>query len=75
MRRREVESADDASDVCSVRGCDGAVKRSVPLKRVTAALPSLRLDDSGRRVKLCRDHYREFKKATREARALDRLGR
>lgn len=75
MRKRELDSADDAPDGCSVRGCDGAVKRSVPLKRVEAALPSMKFDDSGRRVKLCRDHYREFKKATREARALERLGR
>jgi len=33
-----------------------------------------RLPDKGRRAPLCRDHYREWKKTTKEARKLDRLG-
>jgi hypothetical protein len=33
------------------------------------------LPEKGRRAPLCRVHYRAWKKATREARALDRLGR
>jgi hypothetical protein len=33
------------------------------------------LSDEGRRAPLCRDHYKRWKKETKDARRLDRLGR
>ena len=75
MRRREVSdaAAPATSSGCSVEGCDGAPKRSQPRSRVAEALPNLDLA-AGRRVKLCRDHYREYRRASRETRRLDRMG-
>ena len=79
MRRREVpESASAPADAassggCAVEGCDKAPQRSQPRSRVVDALPNLDLA-SGRRVKLCRDHYREYRRASRETRRLDRMG-
>jgi hypothetical protein len=40
---------------------------------VAEALPELALE-GGRRVKLCRDHYRAYQRASRETRRLDRMG-
>ncbi|SVD47322.1 uncharacterized protein METZ01_LOCUS400176 [marine metagenome] len=75
MRRREVPESDApaTSGGCAVEGCDGAPKRSQPRSRVVEALPNLDLT-AGRRVKLCRDHYREYRRASRETRRLDRMG-
>ena len=41
--------------------------------RVAEALPKLELA-GGRRVKLCRDHYCAYRRASRETRRLDRMG-
>ena len=71
MRRREIPDAATpaAATGCAVEGCDNAPQRA----RVVAALPDLDLA-AGRRVKLCRDHYREYRRASRETRRLDRMG-
>ena len=58
---------------CAVAGCDKAPQRSQPRSRVAEALPELALE-GGRRVKLCRDHYRAYQRASRETRRLDRMG-
>lgn len=81
-RRRmvpEAESQDPSQPkLCDVRKCTEERNRSMPLKRVTEELPSLKWrKDLGtpRRVNLCRTHYREYRKSTKEARKLDMLGR
>ena len=64
-------SSDDV-DPCAVKGCRAPSIRHLSLpeaKKVFTDLP-----DKGRRAPLCRDHYREWKKATKSARKLDRLG-
>jgi len=66
--------ARDVSELrCSVEGCGNPAARSVAGKRAQAALRSLKLADE-RRVHLCRDHYKQFRKATKEERDLERLG-
>lgn len=54
---------------CSVVGCDRVAVRSLGANRVLAA--GLRVG-SGRRVFLCKEHYREFKKVTKKDRMLER---
>jgi len=66
-------AADDEAEPCLVPGCGAASVRH--LARVEAAKAFPNLPEKGRRAPLCRDHYREWKKATKESRALDRLGR
>lgn len=56
---------------CAVPGCGGASVRSLARSEARKAFPTL--SEEGRRAPLCRDHYKQWKKATRESRALDRL--
>ena len=58
---------------CSVDGCSNPAARSVAGKRAAGALPPLKLKGD-RRAHLCQDHYRQFRKATKEERDLERLG-
>lgn len=58
---------------CSVEGCRNPSARSIGGKRAQAALSPLKLKDD-RRAHLCRDHYKQFRKATKRDRKLDRLG-
>lgn len=58
---------------CDVVGCGESAKRSLPRDKVRKAVPSLTFSKESRRVHLCRDHYRKFRKATKEERTLERL--
>lgn len=54
---------------CSVIGCSRDAVRSLPTDRVAAA--RLKIGEE-RHTYLCRDHYKDFKKATKKDRMLDR---
>ncbi len=58
-------------DRCVVPGCEEEVARHLALAEANRAFSNL--PDSGRRAPLCRTHYKEWKKATRGERTLDRL--
>jgi len=57
-----------------VSGCGQQAARSLSTGKVKEALPDLRLASDARRTHLCRDHYRQFRKKTKEERELERLG-
>jgi hypothetical protein len=59
-------------EVCGVQGCGKEAQRSLSTKKVKEALPDLKLIGDPRRVHLCKDHYRQFRKKTKEERELDR---
>ena len=62
-------------DRCKVSGCKEAGERSVAAKKYQGALPGASLSgEVGRRIMLCRNHYRDFRKKTKEEREFDRLG-
>jgi len=61
-----------ADEVCGVVGCGKESKRSLSTKKVKEALPELQLIGEPRRVHLCKDHYKQFRKKTKEERELDR---
>lgn len=63
-----------AKEVCAVAGCGQEAARSLPTKRIKEALPDLSLAAETRRSHLCRDHYRQFRKKTKQERELERLG-
>jgi hypothetical protein len=65
--------ADDPPEPCIVPGCGEPAVRHLALAEARRAFSDL--PEKGRRAPLCRQHYRTWKKETREARALDRLGR
>ena len=61
-----------APEACLVPGCGGESARTLSLVEARKAFPGL--PEKGRRAPLCRDHYKEWKKSTKDARKLDRLG-
>jgi hypothetical protein len=65
-------SSKDDEATCLVPGCGGVAVRNLSLAEARKAFATL--PEEGRRAPLCRDHYKEWKKATKEARTLDRLG-
>ena len=62
-----------APEPCSVPGCGGDSVRHLALTEAKKAFPDL--PDKGRRAPLCRNHYKQWKKETKESRDLARLGR
>lgn len=59
---------------CGVSGCGNDAVHSVALDKAKAALSGKTLEADFRRVHLCREHYRDFRKATKKDRELERLG-
>lgn len=79
-RRLKIDKSTSESDenTCDVKNCKEAKDRSLPYKKVKETVPSIKWRSSlgkPKRVQVCRTHYREYRKATKEARQLDRLGR
>ena len=62
-----------APEPCIVPGCGGDSVRHLALSEAKRAFPLL--PDQGRRAPLCRAHYKQWKKGTKESRDLARLGR
>lgn len=61
-------------EVCYVSGCKDEAERSVSSRKYQGALPGVALKGPvGRRVALCKRHYREFRKSTKQERELERL--
>jgi hypothetical protein len=63
---------EESDEPCIVPGCGAPSVRHLALAEARKAFAQL--PDKGRRAPLCRDHYREWKKSTKAARKLDRLG-
>jgi hypothetical protein len=64
-------SASSEEATCSIAGCTEPVHRSLARSEVRKAFPDL--SEQGRRAALCRTHYKQYKKATREDRTFARL--
>jgi len=54
---------------CSVTGCGNDAVRSLPVDKVKSA--GLKVGEA-RRVYLCKEHYKEFKKETKKDRVLEK---
>lgn len=54
--------------ICSVANCSEEAVRSVPVARAKGA----GLDVEGKRAYLCKEHYKEFKKGSKEERRVER---
>lgn len=55
---------------CNVDGCDGDGARSLNTAKVENA--GLRVDSAGKKTVLCKGHYKEYKKESKEDRDLER---
>ncbi|HMD79092.1 MAG TPA: hypothetical protein VKF39_03810 [Nitrososphaerales archaeon] len=60
----------DKGVACGVVGCANKAVRSLSRNEVGGS--GLSVSGEGRRVYLCRDHYKVWKKATRKSKALER---
>ncbi len=71
--RRKKDVKDDP-DLCSVKGCQEPVKRSMSGKAVMKAVPDIKFKvKDPKKVRLCKEHYKEYKKAGKEERKLQRM--
>lgn len=64
-------STPEEAAACAIPGCGGPAVRSLARSEVRKAFP--KLSEEGRRAPLCKAHYKEWKKATKEERELERL--
>jgi len=55
---------------CDVSGCDNDGSRSLTTKKVEGT--GLDISTSSKKTVLCKDHYKEWKKETKDDRALER---
>ncbi len=62
---------EEAPEPCLVPKCGNPSVRHLSLAEARKGFPDL--PEKGRRAPLCREHYRAWKKATRDSRKLDRL--
>lgn len=74
MKHREISISDFSDNICNAIGCDNSLKRSVSRKKVDK-IDSLNVEGSGRKVGLCQECYRIYKKATKKDRTMESLGR
>ena len=56
---------------CDVTGCNGESKKALPRKKAESA--GLAVPGDVKSVHLCKDHYKAYKKATKEEREIERL--
>jgi len=55
---------------CNVEGCDQNGARSINTTKVENA--GLRVNSTGKKTALCKDHYKEWKKESKDDRSLER---
>lgn len=55
---------------CSVASCSGEAVRSLSFQKAKSA--GLNVGGSEKRVYLCREHYKEFKKKTKKDKTIDK---
>ncbi|MCX8188084.1 MAG: hypothetical protein N3F64_00050 [Nitrososphaeria archaeon] len=56
---------------CMVKGCDNFAERSLSAEQVSKS--SIKVEGSARRVYLCHDHYKQWKKETKKMRELEHI--
>jgi hypothetical protein len=57
-----------SKETCSVAGCSNIAERSLSISRIP---PSMQVISGIKKARLCKQHYKEFKKLTKEQRKLD----
>lgn len=72
FRRKKDEK--DEPDLCSVKECQEPVKRKLSGKAVSKAVPDFKWKTKDpKKVRLCKEHYKDYKRSTKEARKLERM--
>jgi hypothetical protein len=68
--RQELLGRIDKGVKCSVSGCGREAVRSVSTGKVKSA--GLNVSSNEKRVYLCREHYKDFKKKTKKDKTIDK---
>jgi hypothetical protein len=63
---------DTGDRICEVKGCSNKAERSVSVKKMGKA--GLEIESKIGNAHICKEHYKDYKKATKEDRKLERLG-
>jgi len=63
-----------SDEVCGVKGCSNKAVRSLPTDRLEGNIDAGLKSTDSRRTHLCKEHYREYKKKTKDERLTDSLG-
>ena len=78
-KEKEMEPTPKISEIekkkvktCDVSGCSGESVKTVSASK--AKLAGLSFPSELRKVHLCKEHYKKFKKATKKDRELERMG-
>lgn len=58
---------------CDVKGCDGKKKKSVPAGKASKKA-GLDIEAEGSNAYLCKKHWKDYKKATKEDREMRQIG-
>ena len=74
MKRRDVDFSASTNNNCNSVSCNSPIKRSVSRKKVDS-VSSLNVEGTSKKVGLCQDCYKIFKKATKKDRAMESFGR
>jgi hypothetical protein len=69
----EAHHATKDSKACDVKGCGSEAERSIAGDAATEA--GLNVEEGLKRVHLCKEHYKEYKKLSKKDRELNSLGR
>ena len=65
----------DEKEKCEIKECDNDAVRSIATTNLIKKMPAAKVEDEKKkRTHICKDHYKQFKKATKEERDLQRLG-
>lgn len=72
LLRRKPQEGLPPKDQCAVADCENPAERHFARGKVEAALSETKLRTGRGSAGLCREHYRAFKKATKDDRKLDR---
>ena len=70
---KESSGSEETGETCDVAGCSEPAHRAVSAKNVAKA--GLNVKKERGKARLCKEHYKEYKKATKKDRELERLGR
>ncbi|RLE66271.1 MAG: hypothetical protein DRJ38_02030 [Thermoprotei archaeon] len=58
--------------LCSVKGCNNKAIRTISYSVFSAANTSLTLKEKSRRIYLCKEHYKIFKKKSKKQRTYEK---
>lgn len=59
------------SEKCSVSGCKKEAEHSLSGEKAASALEGFKFEGDGRKIALCREHYKTYKKATKADRTVE----